>query len=121
MVLAIEIHRRNDDLLFRSDAVMNRCDLFSEQARNNLRMTGQVFVDEVRKAGLASKQVIDEAANQFSTSMCAALAKDEEMRVDLYRQLQALAKERKDLEKFKADLNSRPLWRRLVLAVQRKY
>lgn len=121
MVLAIEIHRRNDELLFRSDAVMTRCDLFSEQARDNLRRTGQIFVDEMRKSGAESKKSINLAADQFLDSMKASLARDRNIRDEIGQEVQALVKERQSLEKLKASLNARPLWERLWLAFHRRY
>ena len=121
MRLAIEIHRRNDDLLYRSNAVMKECDLFSEIARDNLRRTGQIFVDEMRKAGAESKKSIDLAAVQFMDAMKASLVRDQNLRDEISKEVRALVSQRQGLEKLKASLNARPMWERLWLAFHRRY
>ena len=94
----------------------------SDRTIENIRKTGYVYVEEMRKAGVESKKSIDGAAGHFVRSMNASLASDRAVRDDIKAAAPVpLLEERKALEKFKTTLNSRPVWVRLWLAFHRRY
>lgn len=121
MRLAVEIQRCNDVQIDMVKMVIQDCGVMSDRTIENIRKTGYVFIDEMRKAGVDSKKAIDEAAGQLVRSMNASLASDREVRDDIKAAAQSLLQERQHIEQLKLEFNSRPLWKRLWLALRRKY
>ena len=121
MRLALELHRRSDQILMRSETLMRNSDISSERTRDNLYQTGTVFVAQVRKSGIESAKAIEMATDHFLKLVAEAQARDQKIRDEIRMEAQNLLKERQTLDKFKVRLNSRPLWERLWLALHRHY
>jgi hypothetical protein len=121
MRLSLELHRRSDEILTRSETLMRDSNISSERTRDNLYQTGSAFVAQVRKSGVESAKAIGTATDHFLKVVGDAQAQDQKVRDEIRREVQNLLKERQTLQKFKAQLNARPLWERLWLALHRRY
>lgn len=121
MRLAVDIQRCNGVQIDIVKMVIQDCGAMSNRTIENIRKTGYVYIDEMRKAGLESKKSIHDATGQLVRSMNASLASNREIRDDIRAAAKKLLQERQQIEKLKLDFNSRPLWKRLWLAFLRKY
>lgn len=121
MRLAVDIQRCNGVQIDMVKMLIQDCGTMTDRTIENIRKTGYVYIDEMRKAGVESKKSIDGAAGHLLRSMNASLASDREVRDDIKAAAQSLIDERRALENFKTTLNSRPVWVRLWLAFHRRY
>jgi hypothetical protein len=121
MRLSLELHRRSDEILMRSETLMRDSNISSERTRDNLYRTGHVFVAEVRKSGVESAHAIGTATNHFLKVVGDAQAQDLKVHDEIRKEVQNLLKEQQALQKFRVELNARPLWERLWLALHRRY
>lgn len=121
MRLAIDIQQCNQAQINIVKMVIQDCGTMSDRTLENIRKTGYVYIDEMRKAGAESKKSIDGAAAQFLKSVTTSLARDRGIRDEIRQEVQTLLEERRALEEFKTTLNARPLWVRLWLAFHSRY